>query len=104
MAFAKNIVTNISKIVGETLSGKYNQKRMDHAKKSTRDVHKTAFLKKAETTGDLTGNKIADKLPKVSITLPQNTLNIVLSETEGKGFDVKIPKKDIHTQNKDKNY
>ena len=38
------MVTNIGReIVGETLSGRYNQKLMDHAKQSARDVHKTAF-------------------------------------------------------------
>ena len=62
MSFAKNI--------GKSLSNKYGQKRLDSAKKSTTDVIKTiskrAIQKTAETTGDLIGNKIADKITNVS--------------------------------------
>ena len=38
LSFAKNMVKNISK----SLSGKYHQKRLDHAKKSTADALKSA--------------------------------------------------------------
>ena len=62
MSFAKNM--------GKSLSNKYGQKRLDSAKKSTTDVIKTiskrAIQKTAETTGDLIGNKIADKITNVS--------------------------------------
>ena len=58
LSFAKN------------LSNKYSQKSIDSAKKSTTDAIKTtskkAIQKIAETTGDLIGNKIADKITSIS--------------------------------------
>ena len=58
LSFAKN--------KGKSLTNKYSQKRLDSAKKSTTNAIKTASKKRAiqktaEATGDLTGNKIADK-------------------------------------------
>ena len=51
--------------MGTSLSNKYGQKRLDSAKKSTADARKAAskraIQKSAEPTGDLVGNKIADK-------------------------------------------
>ena len=62
LSFAKNI--------GESLSNKYGQKRLDSTKKSTTDAIKTdskrAIQKTSEATGDLIGNKIADKITSVS--------------------------------------
>ena len=56
--------------MGKTLSNKYGQKLIDSAKKSTTDAIKTssrrAIKKTAEATGDLIGNKIADKITSVS--------------------------------------
>ena len=61
------------------LSNKYGQKLFDSAKKSTTDAIKTApkraIQKKAETTGDLIGNKIADKITSVSKKKPNNNNN-----------------------------
>ena len=58
MSFAKN--------VGKNLISKYGQKPLDSAKKSTTDAIKTAskraIQKTVEATGDLIGNKIADKM------------------------------------------
>ena len=58
LSFAKNM--------GKSLSNKYCQKLLDSTKKSTTDAIKTAskreIQKKAEATGDLIGNKIADKI------------------------------------------
>ena len=51
MSFAKNI--------GKNLNNKYSQKIIDTAKKSAMDAIKTASQR---TTGDLVGNKIADKI------------------------------------------
>ena len=52
--------------MGKSLSNKYDQKLIDSAKKSTTDALKTAWKraiqKTAEATGDLIGNKIADKI------------------------------------------
>ena len=62
LSFAKNM--------GKRLSNKYGQKLLDSAKKSTTDAIKTAskraIQKTAETTGDLIGNRIADKMTSVS--------------------------------------
>ena len=62
LSFAKNM--------GKSLSNKYGQKLLDSAKKSTTDAIKTAskiaIQKTAEGTGDLFGNKIADKITSVS--------------------------------------
>ena len=62
LSFAKNM--------GKSLSNKYGQKLLDSAKKSTTDAIKTAskrvIQKTAEATGDLIGNKIADKITRVS--------------------------------------
>ena len=51
-------------------------------------MHSKLFQIIAEVTGDLTGNKIADKITKVSKTLRHNTLETVPSETKNTGFDV----------------
>ena len=54
--------------MGKNLSKKYSQKLLDSAKKSTTDTIKTAsnraIQKTAEATGDLIGNKTADKITK----------------------------------------
>ena len=56
--------------MGKSLSKKYGQKLLDIANKSTTDALKTAskraIQKTAEATGDLMGNKIADKITSVS--------------------------------------
>ena len=61
---------SIPKNTGKSLSNKYSQKLLDSAKKSTTDAIKTAskraIQKIAEATGDLIGNKIADKTTTVS--------------------------------------
>ena len=55
--------------------GKYSQKLIDHAKQSVENALKTTFQgvvqKTAEATGDLIGNKIADRIKKSS----QNVTN-----------------------------
>ena len=62
LSFAKNIGTNIS--------NKYSQKLVDTARKYAIDAIKTAskraIQKTAEATGDLVGNKIADKVTSAS--------------------------------------
>ena len=68
-SFAKNMGRHANK-VAKSLSNKYSQKLLDSAKKSTMDAIKTAskraIQKTAEATGDLIGNKIADKMTSVS--------------------------------------
>ena len=71
MSFAKN--------VGISLSNKYGQKFIDSAKKSRTDEIKTAskraIQKNAEATGDLTGNKITDKITSFSKKSNNNNNN-----------------------------
>ena len=56
--------------VAKNLSNKCGQKLLDSAEKSSTDTIKTAskrsIQKTAEATGDLIGNKIADKITSVS--------------------------------------
>ena len=58
------------KNMGTHLSNKHSQKRLNTAKKSTTDAIKTAskraVQKTPEVTGDLIGNKTADKIASVS--------------------------------------
>ena len=55
--------------MGKNLSNKYGIKLFDSAKKSTayaiKTASKRAIQKTAEATGDLIGNKIADKITSV---------------------------------------
>ena len=66
------------------MSGKYRQKPLDHAQKFATDSLKTSskriFQKTTEATGDLIGNKIADKITKVSKNSQQNKSETVTNE------------------------
>ena len=94
LSFAKNM--------GKSLSNKYGQQLLDTAKKPTTDAIKTAskreIQKTAEATGDLIGNKIADKITSISKKpakeLPNN------DETE-EDMEITTHKKDTHHQKKD---
>ena len=70
LSFAKNM--------GKNLSNKYGQKLIDTIKKSTTDAIKTAskraIQKVGGATGDLIGNKIADKITIISKKLVKNYL------------------------------
>ena len=59
-----------AKKMGSNLSNKYGEKPLGSAKKSTADAIKTAskraIQKPAEATGDLIGNKIANKITTIS--------------------------------------
>ena len=69
-SFAKNMGKNIGKNISKNLSVKDDQKLLDHAKKSATDAFKTAskqaIQKTREATGDFIGNKIADRITKLS--------------------------------------
>ena len=93
--FAKNM--------GKNLSNKYGQKLLDSAKKSTTDAIKTAskraIQKTAEATGDLIGNKTADKITSVSRKLTKGLKN---NETEvDRASPEDATKKDTYLQKKD---
>ena len=82
LSFAKNMSKN--------LSNKYEQKRLDSAKRSKADVIKTAskraIQKTAEATGEMIGSKIADKITSVSKKSNDNNNNNNNNNNE----DVKI--------------
>ena len=70
--------------VSKSLSGKYSQKLLDHTKTSGTDVLKTSskrvIRKTAEATGDLIGNKYANKITKVSKNSQQHSSETVINE------------------------
>ena len=72
--------------MGKNLSNKYGQKLLDSAKKSTTDAIKTAskraIPKTAEATGDLIGNKIADKITSLSKKSPKELQNDEIEVTK----------------------
>ena len=83
LSFARNIGTHAAKFA-KNMSNRYSQKLVNTAKKSTTDAIKTAskraIQKTAEATGDLIGNKIADKITSASKKsqneeIPSNEVN-----------------------------
>ena len=78
LSFAKNMGKNIGKNISKILSGKCSQKILDHTKQSATDAFKTAskrgIQKPAKATGDLIGNKIANRMTKVSKNSQQKKL------------------------------
>ena len=87
LSFARNM--------GKSLSNKYGQKLLDSAKKSTTDAIKTAskrtIQKTAEATGDLIGNKTADKITSVSkkkSTAELHSKELSNDETENVKIDI----------------
>ena len=91
LSFAKNVSKNIGKNISKNVSGKYNpsmlamrQKLLDHAKISATGALKTyskrVIQKTAEATGDLIGNKIPNKITKVSKNSQQNNSETITNE------------------------
>ena len=84
LSFTKNMGKN----------NKYGQKLLNIAKKSTTDAIETAskraIQKTAEATGDLIGNKIADKITSIS-----------KKSTIDEDAELSTKKKDTHHQKKD---
>ena len=58
---------------------------------------KRVIQKTEEGSGDLIGNKIANRITKVSSSLPHNN-----SETNTNEHDKEIPKEDTYLQKKDR--
>ena len=96
MSFPKNM--------GKSLSNKYGQKLLDSAKKSTTDAIKTAskraIQKTAKATGDLIGNKIADKITSASMKKPTKEL-YNNDETKEEDVEITTHKKNTYLQKKD---
>ena len=69
-----------------SMSNKYGKKLVDTAKKSATEAIKTAskraIQKTAEATGDLAGNKIADKITSVSKKKPSKELLAIYEDAE----------------------
>ena len=80
--------------MGKGLSNKCSQKLLHSAKKSTTDAIKTAskraIQKIAEATGDLIGNKIADKITSVSKKKSTKELH---NNDETEDVEIATPKK-----------
>ena len=89
LSFSKNMTKN--------LSNKCGQKLLDSAKKSTTDVIQTAskraIQKTLEATGDLIGNKIADKITSVSKKSPKELNSTELHTKELQNNKMEAPKK-----------
>ena len=60
--------------MGRSVYSKYSEKLLDHATDTFKTASKRAIQKTGETTGDLIGNNIADKIKNVSKTSPQYNL------------------------------
>ena len=94
-SFARSMGKNIGEKISKNLSGKYSpgmlamrQKLLENAKQSATDAIKTSskrvIQKTAEASGDLTGNKIANRTTKVSKNSQQNNSETVTNEPERK--------------------
>ena len=94
LSFAKNI--------GKNLSNKYGQNLLDSVKKPTTDAIKTAskraIQKTAKVTGDLNGNKIADKIITVS---KKNLLKNYKIMKQKQMYKEPLLRKDTYLQKKD---
>ena len=95
LSFAKNM--------DKSLSNNNSQKRLDRAKKATTDAIKTASKKEiqktAEAAGDLTGNKIADKITSISNKKPTKELRN--NDKTEEDVEITTQKKDTCLQKKD---
>ena len=81
--------------ISQNLSDKCSQKILNHAKQSATDALKTTSQRviqnTVEATGDLIGNKISEKVTRVSKISQKNN-----SETFINDYDKKNLKKDIY--------
>ena len=83
--------------MGKNLSNKYGQKIFDSAKKSATDAikiaSKRAIQKTVEGTGDLIGNKTADKITRISKKSPTVLHSVELHSKELQNDKMEAPKK-----------
>ena len=108
LSFARSMGKNIGEKISKSLSGKYSpgmlamrQKLLEHAKQSATDAIKTSskrvIQKTAKASGDLTGNKIANRTTKVS----KNSHKIIQTQLQ-MSLIKKYLKKITYLQKKDK--
>ena len=97
LSFTKNVGKNI----GKNLISKYSPKLLHHAKIAAADALKTSskrvIQQTAAVTGDLIGNKIADRITKVS-----KIYNKIIQKQLQMSMIKKYLKKDKYLQKKDK--
>ena len=93
MSFAKNIVNKYGRKlfdksidVGKKMSNKYGRKildkSMDAGKVFTKIAGKKVLHKSAEATGEMIGNKIADRMTKSSRNKAQKEDDRIMEETQ----------------------
>ena len=93
MSFAKNIGNKyVKKIfdkslgVGKSMKKKYGKKILDNSLSTGKDFAKIAgkkvLTKNAEATGDLIGNKIADRITKSARNKEQKEDDRIMEETQ----------------------
>ena len=93
MSFARNIgnkygkkLFNKSIDVGKKMSNKYGRKILDKSIDTGKDfakvLGKKVLTKSAEATGDLIGNKIADRITKSTRNKEQKEADIIMEETQ----------------------
>ena len=80
--------------VAKNLSNKYSQKLLDNTKKSTTDAIQS-IQKTAQTTGDLIGNTIVDKITSIS---KQSSRELQNNEANN---EIEIPKEKYISTKKD---
>ena len=93
MSFAKNIGNKYSRKifdksidVGKKMSNKYGRKILDKSMDACKDFAKIAgkkvLTKSAEATGEMIGNKIADRITKISRNKAQKEDDRIMEETQ----------------------
>ena len=93
MSFARNIgnkdgrkIFDKSLDVGKSMKKKYGKKVLDNSLSAGRDFAKIAgkkvLTKSAEATGDLIGNKIADRITKSTRKKPQKEDERIMEEAQ----------------------
>ena len=93
MSFAKNIGNKYGRKkfdksidVSKSMNKKYGKKILDNSLSAGKDFAKIAgkkvLTKSAEATGDLIGNKIADRITKSTRNKAQNEDNRIMEETQ----------------------
>ena len=87
MSFAKNIGNKYGrKLFGKKYAKKYGNKLLDNSISAGKDFAKIAgkkvLTKSTEATGDMIGNKIADRITKSSRNKTQNEDDRIMEETQ----------------------
>ena len=89
MSFAKNIGNKYGKKIFDKsidVSKKYGNKFLDNSISAGKDFAKIAgknvLTKSAEATGDMIGNKVADRITKSSRNKAQNEDDRIMEETQ----------------------